>query len=771
MKIGEPMNHPERTAEAFPDRHVRLSDIAKAIGVPKPTCSNWKKRHADFPSPVEHADGRELYAASEMARWLDNRPVRSAQRRSGEPLETTYGDRFRQALRARRQIVDDYENGTDHAASVRDLLGPLCRKFAASGVSELDYLDAALLLVFARLCASDSWKSRVSGRWRHSTAELVSAVVGTANEALRSYGLAFGAESSLGRLRSARAADVAALVADCDKLGVRGFEAILDRTLDIAATDSSDYGTPAEVARLMAECAAPRPEEVTAIVDLFVRAGELPLAVLRGHPAPQSVSVQGAGRDTNSLRRAGLNLAVHGTVPQFDVDGRRPWHRKIDAAFDAVLVNPPFNQPFSDSGVPGGWMFGTPPVHNHNMAWVQTAVAALTEAGRAAVLMPASAGVSPNPAEAEIRRRLVESGAVVAIVGLPGQIFPKSAVDTALWILRRPAEPRPVVFVDARKMMQRPTEKSRPRLVGVEQIAHMIRDADEFDSGSARSLPSGGQAVSVHIGAIRRQEFFLLPQHYLTSVERQADEQWNTVCKVEEAFAAAERQVVDIGQEMSRHQVSRLDREEQPQWSERPLGELCEIQSGPSSTLKFEYDPRGPMRVLHPKNVRPRALSSVGEDAHAYGHSTRGRLDKYTVRAGDLVLVRVASIGRCAIVGHDHDGSVISTNLTRLRIRDPRLITADYLLEWLLRPDVIEWMWSHASVNSVPSLSARVLGKTTVRFPAVEQQNVMAAALATFNRQVDAYRAAAEAADRRRDEIADALFRGVATVEGDTVRP
>jgi type I restriction enzyme M protein len=72
---------------------VSLADIARRTGVQRPAVSNWKRRHSDFPDPLD-GPGGELYDPAEIAAWLDGRRIPVNALRPGEPPGTTFGDRF-----------------------------------------------------------------------------------------------------------------------------------------------------------------------------------------------------------------------------------------------------------------------------------------------------------------------------------------------------------------------------------------------------------------------------------------------------------------------------------------------------------------------------------------------------------------------------------------------------------------------------------------------------------------------------------------------------
>ena len=76
---------------------------------------------------------------------------------------------------------------------------------------------------------------------------------------------------------------------------------------------------------------------------------------------------------------------------------------------------------------PGGatFLLTNPPFGQHTeMDWLQRCIASLAEDGRAAVLMPYGAGFDPSAKARDVRRELVDDGAVLTVVALPARMFP-----------------------------------------------------------------------------------------------------------------------------------------------------------------------------------------------------------------------------------------------------------------------------------------------------------------------------------------------------------
>ncbi|MEU0516722.1 hypothetical protein [Streptosporangium sp. NPDC006007] len=83
------------------DSLVSAAEIARLAGVTRAAVSNWRRRHADFPSPVSGGARNALFALPEVHTWLDRH--RKGDDVSGEvlvwqALRGAYGDDMTRGL-------------------------------------------------------------------------------------------------------------------------------------------------------------------------------------------------------------------------------------------------------------------------------------------------------------------------------------------------------------------------------------------------------------------------------------------------------------------------------------------------------------------------------------------------------------------------------------------------------------------------------------------------------------------------------------------------
>jgi type I restriction enzyme M protein len=146
------------------------------------------------------------------------------------------------------------------------------------------------------------------------------------------------------------------------------------------------------------------------------------------------------------------------------------------------MANPPFNvdkvkkdQLAGDKRFP----FGLPRSDNANYLWIQQFYAALNAHGRAGFVMANSAGDAGH-SEKEIRKQLVESGAVDVMVAISSNFFYTVTLPVTLWFLDKAKAGTPredtVLFLDARHIFRQIDRAHRDFLPEqVEFLANVVR--------------------------------------------------------------------------------------------------------------------------------------------------------------------------------------------------------------------------------------------------------------------------------------------------------
>jgi type I restriction enzyme M protein len=285
------------------------------------------------------------------------------------------------------------------------------------------------------------------------------------------------------------------------------FEYFMGQFASAYMEKGGEYFTPASIVKLIVEVIEPFHG---AILDpacgsggMFVHSAEF---VRRHHKAPhQEISIHGIEKMSDTLRLCRLNLAVHGLSG--DIREANTYYddpHKLVGRFDYVMANPPFNQSevdraklVNDAGlVDARFPLGLPTTNNANYLWIGLFYAALKPTGRAGFVMANSAS-DAGGSEREMRRKLVESGAVDCIVSVGPNMFFTVTLPVTLWFLDKGKAKGPrgdkVLFVNAQKLYRQVSRAHRvfdPHQI--EFLANIVRlwrgEEAEVLAGSYESL-------------------------------------------------------------------------------------------------------------------------------------------------------------------------------------------------------------------------------------------------------------------------------------------
>jgi type I restriction enzyme M protein len=268
-----------------------------------------------------------------------------------------------------------------------------------------------------------------------------------------------------------------------------------------------EYFTPASIVKLIVEVIEPYHGSILDPAcgsgGMFVHSAGF---VRRHHKAPErEISVFGVEKMSDTLRLCRLNLAVRGLSGEIrEANTYYDDPHKLVGRFDYVMANPPFNQPEVDRAklvneaglVDARFPFGLPTVNNANYLWIGLFYAALRPTGRGGFVMANSAS-DAGGSERELRRKLIETGAVDCIVAVGPNMFFTVTLPVTLWFLDKGKANGPrsdqVLFVDARHLYRQVTRAHRvfdPDQI--ELLANVVRlwrgEATETENGSAARL-------------------------------------------------------------------------------------------------------------------------------------------------------------------------------------------------------------------------------------------------------------------------------------------
>jgi type I restriction enzyme M protein len=171
------------------------------------------------------------------------------------------------------------------------------------------------------------------------------------------------------------------------------------------------------------------------------------------------IAIYGQEKVAETVRLCKMNLAVHGLsgdirqantyyedlhqsveTPRRGVSNGKgeTFHRNVSTGrFDFVMANPPFNVDKVDKEKlkdDPRFPFGMPTADNANYLWIQIFYSALNKTGRAGFVM-ANSATDARGSELEIRKQLIQSGAVDVMIAIGPNFFYTVTLPCTLWFL------------------------------------------------------------------------------------------------------------------------------------------------------------------------------------------------------------------------------------------------------------------------------------------------------------------------------------------------
>ncbi|MEU1882947.1 N-6 DNA methylase [Streptosporangium sp. NPDC020072] len=304
-----------------------------------------------------------------------------------------------------------------------------------------------------------------------------------------------------------------------DTLGT-AFDAYLGRYAERHSKGSSAFYTPPSVVELMVRLV--EPDEGDSIHDPFAGAGSM---LIRAHKFAEEkksskTNLRLFGQDSNysACALARLNLLLHGitdaeirqgdslTSPAFIIDGR-------PQEFDRVLCNPPFSMKYDVESIPyrERMKFGySTPAHADFMN-IQHAMASLRPTGRGAVVAPHGV-LFRTGADAAIRRGIIESGRLIAVIGIGANVFYGTALPACILVFSGEGHSRKftnndVLFINAEREIVSGRTQNRLEPQNIEMIISLFQER--------RDIPGFSQLAS--LDEIAANDYSLSIRRYVDS--------------------------------------------------------------------------------------------------------------------------------------------------------------------------------------------------------------------------------------------------------------
>lgn len=264
------------------------------------------------------------------------------------------------------------------------------------------------------------------------------------------------------------------------------YEYFLNKFAMTGAQEGGEFFTPMSLVQTIVNVIEPDHgivfDPACGSAGMFVQTGYF--IEKKGARVAEKVTFLGQEKADMNTRLAKMNLAVHGLEGNIQ-EGNTFYedkHHLLHKA-DFVMANPPFNvdgvSKDKDSvkkdprliieaadeatGNTGSKIVNLPKNDNANYLWIQYFYNYLKPTGRAGFVMASSASDAGH-SEKDIRRKLIQTGAVDLMIAIGNNFFYTRSLPCTLWFFDRAKENNPqrqnhVLMLDARKIYRKVTTK------------------------------------------------------------------------------------------------------------------------------------------------------------------------------------------------------------------------------------------------------------------------------------------------------------------------
>nr|WP_300312236.1 N-6 DNA methylase [Algoriphagus sp.]MDG1276918.1 N-6 DNA methylase [Algoriphagus sp.] len=183
---------------------------------------------------------------------------------------------------------------------------------------------------------------------------------------------------------------------------------------------------------------------------------------------------------------------------------------------DVVLCNPPYNlridreQLYQINESFGEGLIRSSSI---NLAWVMLGLHYLKEEGTGIFVLPVSS--LSNSVDYDVRKRLVESGQVQAIICLPGNMLLYSSVLVCIWVVKKVSSTthRDVLLIDAASQVS--AQARNLTTIDTSVISNIGMLVESFRQGEVLTKSPDFDFVVASQIEIENQEYFLQPSRFL----------------------------------------------------------------------------------------------------------------------------------------------------------------------------------------------------------------------------------------------------------------
>lgn len=284
------------------------------------------------------------------------------------------------------------------------------------------------------------------------------------------------------------------LNSDSDVLG-NAYEYLIGQFASETGKKAGEFYTPQPVSRILTRIAIAGQEDKKglSVYDPCMGSGSLLLNAKNYATQPVYIKYYGQELMNSTYNLARMNMFLHGVVPEnqklnngdtLDAD----WPTGEETDFHMVLMNPPYSakwsaaagflqdERFSDYGV-------LAPKSKADYAFLLHGLYHLKNNGTMAIVLPHGV-LFRGAAEGKIREKLLRSGNIYAVIGLPANLFYNTSIPTCIIVLKKHRDGRDVLFIDASKKFNKGKRQNTMSDEHIDEILNLYHERKTVEKES-----------------------------------------------------------------------------------------------------------------------------------------------------------------------------------------------------------------------------------------------------------------------------------------------
>lgn len=188
-------------------------------------------------------------------------------------------------------------------------------------------------------------------------------------------------------------------------------------------------------------------------------------------------------------------------------------------------------------------------------------------------------------------------------------------------------------------------------------------------------------------------------------------------------------------------------------WKIDKIENIADVQTGPfgSQLHNSDYIEVG-TPIITVEHLGERLLSR--DSTPFVCEKDRLRLDKYSLKIGDVVFSRVGSVDRCSLVSKAENGWLFSGRCLRVR-PNTNILYPKFLYYYFCLEDIKEYIRSIAVGATMPSINTKILNDTKIKFPYLLEQKAIAETLSCLDDKIELN----NRINKNLEEMAQAIFK------------